>query len=217
MREFDSLALQELGRVLGISSPIPQRIEFQDELLQLVLEASPFVRRARTGTRPGFGGFAHVILSTTHAAADTQTASVTPYTLANPSNGWPAVVPASLDVWCLAWSAVRTGGAGDITFSDLFLSVPASFAANSGGAAQNIVIQRWGAVIATPSAGPFWLTVNDGRIGLRGRPFRVPAGPNRSVDGSTITFRTVANAAGDFQCTLLLGLFPAGLGQDAWL
>jgi hypothetical protein len=216
VRKIDTDALSAVAPALGVGAPgtATEDVDFDDGVLQQVLEVAPLVRRGRTiGLSTGIwtGAFVHV-----HAAGGASVIGQTidPYdpNLAQVtlSNGWPNPVPAAFDVWLMAVTC-ETGASGANFTSALFqISYEAAAMAmrRSAGGTINVeeVIAAWDAFqqIGAEFVGQ-----------MIDPPPNVPQLPRRIRRGDSLV--GVSSVANNMTVTLgfVLGLFPAGLGQDA--
>ena len=210
MQEVDSAALERVAKILRLSTGGSQLTEFQDELLQQVIDIMPMARRALTPGRLGI--FTATILNT-HVGSDTITVDVDPYEPGTTfvGNGYPAVVDENFDVWLLAAHALNVTAPGD--FGGGFLSLLTTalgmgWRNEANAIAVNSLIEvynqetTFGNVVMLTGGGSDDFTHLD--IGRR-----IPR-------DTVIRFQTVKSGvgAGTYKAFLWLGIFPAGLGQD---
>lgn len=213
MQEVDSQVLQTITKVLQLGGRGSQHTEFDDGILQQSLDVAPLVRRG--GTIIPTDGMFTAVMETIHAAANTQTATQTPYDLPVPApvgsfiqSPYPFPIGPEFDLWLLSADVNVQSGTGT-TDAGLTVIYPAA-------------LDGWGNVAAPGARGMFygvWDTevavgpgiqlaeVGTDKLSAIWNPVRLPR-------GGTLRFRTVSTGIVTFRCTLLLGLFPAGLGQD---
>ena len=218
MKKVTSQALHTMNRTLGLAGSGAPVTELLDGELVQQLDANPYIRRGMTISNEG-------IYTTALRAIDlvggvVTNVSTNPYRPAVGNiNGYPAQVPESLDVWVLGAQVTSIAG-GTPSTSALFVNYDArqqGIGVDSTGAAVISSIQE---VIM------FWdLSRNQGfrfmaqnRGGAPGtnvpliRPFRLARG--FGAPGTQLTFSSTSALAATWECQVLLGLFPAGLGQD---
>lgn len=198
----------------GAGSTGPTR--FPDDILHQVVNVADLIRRARTFAQ--HEGIFTAILQNVHPGAGTITTQVRPY-----SQGigviapYPDPVPQGFDVWLLSAATRQTAGTGTFTGA-LILDYAAKqqgFGEDNAGAAVvgdgNQTLVFWDSVITQTTEmglqedGKPWA-----RIGIR-----LPRAIGAGLPG--LRFSSTASAASTFQCHLVLGLFPVGMGQDAAL
>jgi len=153
------------------------------------------------------------IFENVHSAADGEVSTIDPYEPGGAAVApYPASVPRDQDVWLLKAYALRSVGTGGLTAGYLMMN-PSPFQQGWGIDDQAaavvdtppVVLARWDVIEATVGAEEPALT-EQGEcmvdIGIRiGR-------------GATLRFDTESAAAAEFQCVMLMGLFPSTLGQD---
>jgi len=206
--------LKALQGLIGIA-PVPGPVVLDDDSISLTLPVVPHIaRRSLAGIELGwFVG----LMENVHSGADSEASSIDPYEpgalLAVPP--YPPSVPDDFDLWLLGISGTRSSGTGGLT--------GALFTLNPNDTSQGWGIDDAGvALLGTPSIrlGLFdsiselvqAFTTDPMINSLTLQTFyklgiRVPR-------GAILSFETEAAAAAEFQGQFLLGLFPAGLGQD---
>ena len=217
MVEIDSDALTLARRILGLGYGGEQRAQLDDGHVSQVLDIAPVVRRSRAVR--GSGLFT-CVMENAHAAANSQTSTINPYAPGALANaGFPGTVPAGFDVWIVSISGMLTVGAianftAGVLFQDILLD-------NIG-----MSVDQAGAA-ALPAAGftehymaRFDDAVNEGGrsyiISEAGQPY-VRIGERLARNNADITWATTSGGAITCVATVLLGLFPSGLGQDVAL
>jgi len=219
MREFDSAGLRTLRHILQTSSGPPQNVDLQDELIQQSLNVVAPIRRDLSPG--GLGGLFTAKMFNGHGGSDTVTVDVNPYTLAEVTgvgfigNGYPLPVEQlTFDVWLLAASAQTITGSGDFGggFAGL-ISGSAAMGWRRGSASSVAIINPFALYDQEVTYGNR-VQLSDGAAGghtLLPRPFRI--GGSADV---RIRFETVKAGAGaaSYELDLLLGVWPASLGQD---
>jgi hypothetical protein len=223
VRPVDTDALRLVSPALGIGNPSTavQPVTFDDANLQQVIDVLPLVRRGRVPV--GSTGLFCFQLRTVHAAADsTQTFEVNPYTLVQTGGGtvgglWPNPVPNDLDVWILRVSASLTSGAsanfvGGVL--DMVMGPSINGFVGGGPLITSSSVHRLATFDDTlDNVLPGTIYLTQAGSGLADLPmgFRLPRVTNlrwrtRNTNATAIEATT----------TILMGLFGAGLGQDAF-
>lgn len=211
MREFDSPGLREMARVLQLSTGSPQEVDLQDSIVQQSIGLNPFLRRGLTPAG-SLGLFTATILNE-HLGTDTITNDVDPYTPATAfiGNGYPAVVPANLDVWLLAAHAQNVTAPGDFTGGLLGVLSATGAMGWRNEAASIAMVQMYQLFNVEITFG------NVVALGINSVGDVIMKGPVRLRRGQdSIRFSTVKTGAGagSYKAFLTLGVFPAGMGQD---
>jgi len=204
--------LSTLQRMVGIS-PSPQPVVLDDANISLTLPLVPHVtRRSLAGIESGwFLG----ITENVHSGADAESSFIDPY---NPGDlavaPYPGVVPDDFDVWVLGVAGVRSSGVGDLT--------GAIFSLNPADTSQGWGIDDAGAAVIGSLAIKiaFFDTLEETVTAVVSSAMLTEAGLTyqpvgiRVPRGGLLGFDTESVAAAEFQGQWLIGLFPAGLGQD---
>lgn len=215
MARIKSGLIKGLQELLGISAggvagPVDVDLANVSQTLPIVPEL------ARRGLAPGtIGGWGFGLLENVHAGADGEASFIDPYRAAGSAiQGYPRRVQQGFDVWLLGAAAIRSSGGGDITEALLQLNPVASqqmWGKDDAGAAvvgdPTMGLIRWDDLSTAISVGTDYLVTEDGQPYVK-LGIRIPR------SGCTISFRTEAAAAAEFQCICLMGLFPAAMGQD---
>lgn len=221
MRVVDTDALAGVASALGIGAPatVTEAVQFDDSVLQQVLDVAPLLRRAAARNSPEslVGNMYLCRLECVHPGADAQLATVP--MAGNPtfqSSSWPrtSIEQGRSEVWLLGTNARRTAGAGNLTVGSLYteasdlpglgISAPGGTALLSGG---RLTWAAWDAMVGASLQSVdtrLWIP-----IGIRLPTRRV--GQSYSAE---LNFATTSDAAATFLCTTLLGVFPRALGQD---
>lgn len=185
-----------------------------DESVAQVLPIVPEIAR-RSLTIGNVGGIFTAVLENVHSGADFEQSSVTVYspTAAARIPPYPRVVGKNFDIWLLGCSLVRSVGTGGLTAGRCGW--------NPSVETQGLGIDDAGAsVIATPIIGlAMFTSINADLSGVEGlgvtdqglayQPINL-----RLSKRATLVFSSEAAAAAEFQLICVMGLFPAGMGQD---
>lgn len=219
MRDVDSQVLGSVARTLGLAGAGAPVTVFEDGILQQVLDVSALVRRG--GTISSSTGIYSARLTNIHVGTDTIVTDLCPArpalnsaSVAFLSADWPTPVPRSLDVWLLSAFATTAAGSGDLEGGALQLLYGADqMAMGSSRIATNIFLQLYevevdiGTIVTflsfdSAASPPSLLPIRLRPPGVDGNPF------------IRFTTQKTGGGAATYQLDLLLGLFPAGLGQD---
>jgi len=215
VKRIDSDALGDVKRALGLTGAGSPVTELMDGVVDQTLSVNELARRGRT-LGQGTGIF-YAIMQNVHGAAETLTTSVNVYdvgtTIAVPP--YPSTIPAGFDVWLLYAASRRQSGTGTYTGS-LSIQLPTTsrgWGVDDSGVQINqndpMAIVYWDTLILVQelfatkqgAIGP-WM-----RIGLR-----IPRGVAAAT--GTLRFSSVSSGVQTVNCSLILGVFPASLGQD---
>ncbi len=186
-----------------------------DENLTQVLPIVPDIGR-RGLTIGNIGGWHVGILENGHAGDDGEVSSILPYRPADDNVApYPSPVPDGFDVWLLGIAGRRVSGTGTLAGADMGLNVPT--------AGQGWGVDDEGAsVLATPIIQLAKFDGIDTSIGPSNDPMITEGGQYfvrvglRVPRGGTLVFASESGGAAAvvFHAMFVLGLFPAGLGQD---
>lgn len=216
MKRVNSDALQEVDRALGITGQAGAlETEFQDGIVDQVLDVGPLIRRGRTlGISEGiFEG----TLRNVHPGAGSLTSVTNIYLVpvAPAFPPWPTPVPRGFDVWLLNAVVRQVSGAGTFQgalFANYDAGVQAFGVSNTGAtvvSSAHHVLVNWDGLVTDT----FVYGVLNGAV-PKVTPFRLVRG---TVPGTSLTFSSTASDVITFDCQVLIGLFPTGLGQDVIL
>jgi len=193
--------------------------ELADGEVAQVLDIAQLVRRART-INPTSGIF-RIILRNVHAGAGDEFSTYDPY---NPDSvlvdaaipPYPTTQPRLRDIWVLTAAAQRVSGSGNCSGVLTLGNIQQGYGIDSAGVA---VVNNQGFPIvdfnAEKTVGGFTFLSSLGqcfyRVGLR-----LPGRGVGGVQAETVRlqFLTTAAALSTWECQLIVGLFPPGLGQD---
>ena len=212
MKSIDSQALELVNRALGLTGAGAPLTEFLDGFVDQTLDIGALVRRGRTlakSTGVFFG-----LLRNIHGAADTQTSSFPPYT--GGTGGivpYPSPMPLGFDIWVLAAFVRQLSGSG--TFTGALMIDPNTtilgWGVDQAGLAVNAIARMplvfWDSLVTQTDE---FALMEDGqpwaKIGIR--LFRLNRNDVR------LLFSSTSSAIATFDCFIMMGVFPVGLGQD---
>lgn len=207
MKKIDAQTLEGLNKALGLSGPGSPVTELTDGVLDQVIDVGAIVRRGRTQGQTT--GLYTAMLRNVHTAADSRTATLTPYngtTTARPP--YPAPMPRDFEVWLLTAVVTQLSGSGTLT-----AALRVNFPANVMG------LSTTGAGIISSHNVAFWDTVVN-----EGITFAVASAKDETVEKigmrlpraalTQLVFASTSSAIATFDCFLTLGVFPVALGQD---
>lgn len=209
MMQVDGPALATIREALGLTGAGAQITEYPDGIVEQVLDIAPLIRRGRTTNQSS--GLFSAIMANVHAGAGTLDLAIDPYNFVpNARSGWPQPVPPGFDVWLLRAGAFQLAAAA-VVDAMLYVAYPelqvAYGAYATYGSAQVIQAYNTAALGAVTVYGTSYLrALGTGVIGNRIQT-RLPR-------GSTLGWQSNAGGIGTAAMFLVLGLFPAGLGQD---
>jgi len=217
MVELNSDALTLMRRMLDIAGTGSSVTELDDGNLTQVVNVNDIVRRSRT--QGISSGWYICMLRNVHSGADDESSEIDPYAPGDSAAGqsaYPSIVQAGFDVWiCGAWVS-RSSGAGELTAGELDLDTNASaqfqgWAQDDSGAAVSsgtgVELTQW-ELLHAPASGVNVMGIEVGTGLTRSRIVQ------RVRRGLFLRFNSTSAAAATFDCNMLIGLFPSGLGQD---
>ena len=203
MRQLDSGALTLLNEILQLGGGGEQTTQLDDGNVSQVLDVQQVVRRSLTFASTGGLGF--IGFENVHVGAGAISETFNPY--AGPdvgANAFPTDIPRGFDVWLLHATMRRTAGAGALTGGEISYNILANMRAKGDGTAGRMALGLWTSIEA--------LTGNDYGITPGGQSL-IKLGL-RIRRGITLSYDTNAAGAATFHCQAMIGVFPAGLGQD---
>ncbi len=208
---IDSDALGELNRSLGLTGRGSQITELMDGVVDQVVDINPAARRGRT-LGPTSGIFTPTMRNV-HTDAETLSTTVDPYSVGTTGAvaPYPPIMPVQFDIWLIGASVRVASGSGTLlaTLSIIQGTTQQGFGLTDSGAqvlvSQAIRLAFWNATATVVTSFGVLNTNN-------GPHWRGPIRLNRN--GGTIVFSSVSSLTATFDCQLILGVFPAGLGQD---
>jgi len=212
VKRIRSDALDVVNRALGIDGSGAPVTEFPDGILDQVLDVGSLIRRGRTQGRTT--GLYYGVLRNIHAGAGDLTTDINPFNFGTTGllPPFPTPIPAHFDLWLLSATVQQAAGSGTIAaILDLvWPTTQQAFGIDDSGVAVTatvpITVAHWDTIVTVDILFAVLAGTDqpEARINLR-----LPPSPN-----TRILFRTTASAAATFDCTMILGLFPVGLGQD---
>lgn len=211
MKRVDSDALGVITRSLGLSGVGAQETEFLDGELVQTLDVSRLIRRGRT--LAASTGIYTAVMSNVHTDAETLASTLdlyVPAAAAIAGSTYPNPVPRQFEVWVLGATLQQISGGGTLSGA-LFIDYPANqqgLGINDSGA---------GVVASSPNPLAFWDAIE-----VEHQNFGILTGTNgpraqfaiRAPRGADLIFGTTSSLTTSFNCQLIVGLFPIGLGQD---
>ncbi len=207
MKKIDSQMLESLNKALGLSGVGSPVTELTDGIVDQVIDVGPIVRRSRT--QANTAGVYTALIRNVHGAGNSLSAGIAPFLGAAAAlEPYPSPMPAGFDVWLLSSVVTQSAGTGTVSAA-LRVDVPArlmglSSLGASVGAAMNVAF--WDTIVDESIL--FAIKSNQTepvqKIGLR-----LPRDP-----ATQLVFSSTSSAAATFDCLMMLGVFPVGLGQD---
>jgi len=185
-----------------------------DETVVQTLPLVPEVAR-RSLTIGNVGGWFLAVLENVHSAGDFEQSSINVYEpeAAARVPPYPATVLDAFDVWLIGCSLIRSAGAGGLNYGRCGI--------NPSVESQGLGIDDAGAaLVTTPIMGLARFDAIDASLtgvagdgiteqGLNYQPINLRL-PRRT----TLVFSSESASAATFQLLCIMGLFPAGMGQD---
>jgi len=216
MKRIDSDALGVLNRSLGLTGAGSQVTELADGVVDQVLEVGQIARRGRT--LADVQGIFTPTFRNAHTDVSTVSSVVDPYNVGTTIAiaPFPANVPAQFDLWLIGASLRHAAGtASGMAIATLSLTVgtrSAGWGIQSGGlilVSQPMRLAMWDAMATDVTA--FGVLAGD-RGPHKDIRLRLPRGGG----GSSLIFASVSTVTVTVDCQLIIGMFPASLGQDAF-
>jgi len=217
MKRIDSQALGILTKSLGLSGSGAQLTELTDGIVDQALSVNELIRRGRT--LAGSEGIFTAIMRNVHTASEVLSTTVPPYVVpaGNTVAPWPSPIPRGFDVWLLSATVRQATGAGTLAavlYLDYSIAQQGWGVTDSGGgitSAERIPLAFWDALATVSNEfGVLNQLGTNAKIGIRiPRPM--------DLGDTNIVFVSSSSLTATFDCQLVLGLFPTGLGQDGLL
>ena len=219
---LDSQSLEPINRALLIAGKGSERTELMDGTVEQTLDVGPFARRG--GVLAGTEGIFRGLLRNVHlGAADIINSGFVLYGN-NPSivvSPTPGKIPPQYEWWL--FSCCMTRFTGSINPESAMLQISnllQCFGVDNSGAqvVANVplILTNWdGLGVVGPNVFGITTAVNGSAGVYRNIGIRVPRGGAFGASPQ-LQFTSVADAAaGTLDCTILMGLFPITMGQDA--
>jgi len=213
MRDIDSDALSQVQRQLGISGVGTGVAMLEDDELRQVLDVGPAVRRGRADVANG--GWFWGVLVNEHAGASSLSSFINPYEpMALSLTSFPPLVDVSrFDIWIAGATLRLLSGATSIADAALIIGAPLrslAFGKTDSGAGitpsgGGFVIQSWGTKVVASDT--FTYMLPEVRVPFETTNIRMPRGSNLVFDTQSIGVST-------YELSIIMGLFPIGLGND---
>lgn len=202
MRQMDSGALTELSKILQLGGGGEQTTELDDGNVSQVLDIEHVIRRSLTpAASRGLFWFG---FSNTHAGAGVISSTLNPFAVDVGANGFPTIIPPGFDFWHIYSHLRQVSGA-------IALS----------GATIEIIQQgvERGKGFAASSVSPLgiWTDIElltGENYGITAQGETIIRFPTRLRPGSIFRFLTNATGVAIYRGVTVVGLFPAGMGQD---
>ena len=214
MQEVDSTVLSRVAKLLRLSTSGSQLTEFQDEILQQVLDVG---RTIRVGAGlPQFQDDNYAVSSVTnvHTAANTVTTQWDPYEFTATTD--PSFDPLDTDfeLWAVMWAGIATVLAAEFGSGILRWDSDPELAIGSTVGAHSFPLQMWNSFNADQF--PDVLRMSSSLNLFQLQPPTTIQLPWRIPRGGSFAFATTSTGAGNpnFQLNMLLGVVPRGFGQD---
>ena len=213
MRDLDSDALTLIQRQLGYSGVGDPRTTFLDSELAQIFDVGSGVRRARADIATG--GWWFGILENVHLGADDMVSNINPYSGLQgfSANTFPpSVDPQKFDIWIHGAVLKRTAGVGFLTATLTYLTLERAMAFGKDDGGTVVAPQA----VAIPMAF-FDDVINTGAniYGINAVSGQVYQRVNvRMPSQGFLQFESVSTNASTWQMSIILGLFPVGMGSD---
>jgi len=209
MRQFKGQALDQVAKALGLTGAGSIQTQFEDGSVVQNLDVGPFIRRGRTLAHTE--GIYTGVLSNVHTNAETLQTTIT-LSLNQPVAAiapFPTPIPSQFDLWLIAAAIERISGTGTLTAS-LRVQYPA--------AAQAFGIDDSGVAVVDTSNFNFgyWDSIVDQTVEVALQNGETPTAKIglRMLPGTGLRFSSTSSATSSYNCHILIGLFPIGMGQD---
>ncbi len=203
--------LQGVQRLVGAASTSGITVLEDDSVVQVLPVLPDIGRRSLAGVETGWFT---ATLSNVHSAADDENNTINPYVvdraLIPTTSSYPTPVPSEFDLWLCGVTLVATGD-GALAGSHLAID-PVNQQQGWGRADDGTFVAGAGAIPIVR-----WDSINSATVldvGVMGNGDTYWKGALRIPRRANLNFRSTSGAANTFNCIMVLGLFPAGLGQD---
>jgi len=205
--------LSPIQRLIGMA-PSPSPTVLDDDSVSLTMPIVPHIARRSLVGKPN-GGWFEGVLENVHSGADDEQSSINPYAAGlDAVPPYPMAINDNFDIWLIAVMGRRSSGAGGLTGAIMTIDPPTHS-------------QGWGrddvgapVVGSPPMRVAFFDGVEETVAGITPSPMITEQGlllqpiNLRIPHDALLTFHSTSAAAAEFQAIFLVGLFPAGLGQD---
>jgi len=205
--------LLPIQRLIGIA-PSGSPTVLDDDSVSLTFPVIPHIARRSLSSLPT-GGYFVGILENVHSGADDESSSIDPYNAGVDAVApYPAMISSDFDLWLIGITGRRSSGAGGLTGAIGSFTTPLhaqGWGRDDSGAplitSGRIMVAQFDGIstLAAAFSTPPMITEQ----GILYQPIGI-----RLIRGCTIGFHSTSAAAAEFQMFFLLGLYPAGLGQD---
>lgn len=220
VKRLDSQALGDLNKALGLTGAGATITELTDGVVDQSLTINEIARRGRT--QGGTEGLYTAVMRATHVGAGNVTVTVDPYNVGDSAfPPYPPIMPRGFDVWLLQASVrEHSGGPSTIgaTLSVDFSNDQQGWGEDNGGSritsSQAHRLGLWDALV---NVGTEFATLAGTEQPSIYPKLRIPRGSRPGASTNALVFLSEASAAVNFDCQLLLGVFPSALGQDGVL
>ena len=222
MATLKNAILRPLQKLIGVApATLPTVVDLEN--VSLTLPIIPEVVRRSSAHVIEHGGLWQGVLENVHSGADNEISSLRPY---EPGENFvispfPAVITDEWDLWLSKVGGRRSSGTGALSGAAMILtSIGASpmsqawgkddVAAKVEGTSPMVLAQFDGisTLVDALNANEDPMITEDGKTWVDVN-MRIPR-------GALLAFKSTAAAAAEFQMWFILGLFPAGMGQDLW-
>jgi len=218
-KQIDSGALDVVDSALGIGGAGSAAItELDDGVVDQVLSVNELIRRGLAP--PATQGIFRGVMRNTHSGAGGEFSTWTPYNpvLATILAPYPRPVPPGFDIWLLRACVVVTTVLGTVDAVLLIQNVRQGFGITQTGAFQlsnqRLPLAYWDTIVDQDVTAKFLVTGTENSDPWKQINQRLPRlGETGSV--VQILFATESTATSAYECNLIFGMFPVGMGQDA--
>jgi len=215
MAEIKNEILQIIFKMIGNpGQSISQTTILEDSTVTQTMPIVPEIAR-RSLVEGNSTGWFEGVMQNTHGAADDEESQIDPYRPGvNAVAPYPRVVPSAWDLWLLFVGGRQISGGGTLTGAVL-------------GINPDNVSQGWGItdapapLVTTPTVQlAAFDSISTLAAGIGFSPMMTEQGlvlqpvGMRIARGSIFTFNSTSTGSAVFQMYMVMGLFPASLGQD---
>lgn len=203
MRDIDSSALSDVGKLLGIAAParLTQPTSFDDEVLQQVLDVIPAIRRGAGLPQGPIWAF-DLAIDLPGPGAARGNDSIEPFAVLEAQ--FPHI---ELDIWLYTICARRYSGSGTVAKGQIALDFPRWI--GDEPVDELVWVDAWEGTYEPYSQAPAGRPIMKFKNGDLVRDLNMRIQP-----GAKLTFIAEADADALITCRVTAGLFPARAGQD---